>query len=138
MCAVVGSWSEDQSRQIGCVIAGDANEVRAVGFNGLPRGVNASVEERHRREGGEKYHWFEHAERNAIYNAARVGVALAGCRMYVSLYPCADCARAIIQSGIISVHTFAPPTNDAVFFRSYEIAKRMMSEAGVKVILYDN
>jgi dCMP deaminase len=138
MCALVGSWSEDKSRQIGCVIVGDANEIRSIGFNGLPRRVDASVGHRHSREGGEKYHWYEHAERNAIYNAARIGVSIAGCRMYVSLYPCAECARAIIQSGISSVITFKPPAFDAMFSHSYEIATTMMLEAGIKAKLYEN
>lgn len=48
----------------------------------------------------EKYFWFEHAERNAIYNATLTGTSLAGCRMYTNGMPCADCGRAIIQSGI--------------------------------------
>jgi dCMP deaminase len=138
MCHLIGSWSEDKSRQIGCVIVGNANEVRAVGFNGLPRGVNGDVDTRHSREEGEKYHWFEHAERNAIYNAARIGVAVSGCRMYVTLYPCAECARAIIQTGITSVHTFAPPASDTFFSRSFEIAKTMLSEGGVEVIIHEN
>jgi dCMP deaminase len=137
LCALVGSWSEDESRRIGCVIVGSANEVRATGFNGLPRGVRGNVSTRHKREGGEKYHWFEHAERNAIFNAARIGVSVANCRMYVGLHPCADCARAIIQSGIISVHTFAFPTNDPVFCRSFRIADEMIRESGVDLLLYD-
>jgi dCMP deaminase len=137
LCSLVGSWSEDKSRQIGAVIVGNANEVRACGFNGLPRGVNGSVDDRHSREAGEKYHWFEHAERNAIYNAARIGVAVSGCRMYVSLHPCAECARAIIQVGIISVHTFTPPANDEYFQRSFEITKTMFSEARIELFVYE-
>jgi len=138
LCSLVGSWSEDKSRQIGCVIVGNANEVRALGFNGLPRGVHGNVDERHSREGGEKYHWFEHAERNAIYNAARIGVAISGSRMYVSLHPCAECARAIIQAGVASVHTFARPANDGYFDRSFEIAKTMLFEAGVPLLIYES
>jgi dCMP deaminase len=137
MCTLLGSWSEDRSRQVGCVIVGKANEIRATGFNGLPRGVNGAVDARHSREGGEKYQWFEHAERNAIYNAARIGVPLEGCRLYVGLHPCADCARAIIQVGVASVHTFAPPLSDPVYSRSFEIAQTMLSEAGIELRYYD-
>jgi len=138
MCALVGSWSEDNSRRVGCVIVGSSNEVRAIGFNGLPRGVRGDVPARHNREGGEKYHWFEHAERNAIFNAARTGVSIANCRIYIGLHPCADCARAIIQSGIMSVHTFHAPTNDPIFYRSFQIADEMLREAGVDLLLYDS
>lgn len=138
MCALLGSWSEDRSRQVGCVIVGNANDVRALGFNGLPRGVNGGVDERHRRENGEKYYWFEHAERNAIYNAARVGTPIAGCRLYANLFPCAECVRAIIQSGIVSVHTYNPPQIDVTFSRSFEVATAMLEESGVELYVYDS
>jgi dCMP deaminase len=100
--------SKDESTRVGAVIVGPDHDQRAGGFNGLPRGVvddpvrfpwSAS---RHRRP--EKYSWYEHAERNAIYNAARAGVATGGCTMYVAGGPpCADCARAVIQAGIVEV-----------------------------------
>ena len=47
--------------------------------------------------------FMEHAERNAIMNAARVGIPLEGCTLYCQWLPCADCARAIIQAGIVAV-----------------------------------
>jgi dCMP deaminase len=47
--------------------------------------------------------WIEHAERNAIYNAARAGTGLEGCTLYAGLTPCMDCARAIVQAGIVEV-----------------------------------
>jgi dCMP deaminase len=61
--------------------------------------------ERWSREGGVKYKWVEHAERNAVYNAARVGVSLKGCTAYLNWepIPCADCTRAFIQAGIIEI-----------------------------------
>ena len=56
------------------------------------------IEERQERP--EKYYWFEHAERNSIYNAARIGVSTKGSKMYMTCgVPCADCARAIINAG---------------------------------------
>src|SRR4051812_41799673 len=82
---LVASWSEDQSRKVGAVIVGPANDIRAVGFNGLPRHVSSAPKERHARQEGEKYYWFEHAERNAIYNTARSGISTEGCRMYTNL-----------------------------------------------------
>ena len=53
----------------------------------------------------EKYKWIEHAERNAVYNAARMGAALAGCTAYLNWEPspCSDCCRAFIQAGITTV-----------------------------------
>src|SRR5262245_58270507 len=120
----VGSWSRDRSRRIGCVVVGPRNEVRSTGYNGFPRGVDDSIEARYERPA--KYRWTEHSERNAIYNAARVGVSLEGCRLYVTLYPCADCARAIIQSGIVSVMSVAPDFSDSVWGPEFKIAQTML------------
>jgi dCMP deaminase len=80
------------------LIIGPDHEIRTTGYNSFPRGIDDSVAERYERP--EKYFWIEHAERNAIYSAARVGIPLNGCTLYLNWMPCMDCARAIIQSGI--------------------------------------
>lgn len=133
----IARWSEDRSRKVGALIVGEHHEIRATGYNGLPRGVDASVDIRHSRDGGEKYLWFEHAERNAIFNAARVGTPLSGCTMYVTVFPCSDCARAIIQSGIIELVTAAPTMDSAFFARSTAVAFEMLQEAGVQCRFID-
>jgi dCMP deaminase len=133
---LVASWSEDKSRRVGAVIVGPANDIRAVGFNGLPRQVESDHSERHSKQDGEKYYWFEHAERNAIYNAARSGISTEGCRMYSTLFPCADCTRGIIQSGIAELNTFQPPEADEFFQRSFEVARTMLNEASVLVRIF--
>ena len=66
-----------------------------------PRGIRDDVPERLVRP--TKYLWIEHAERNAICNAARAGTATEGCTIYVEIMPCMDCARAVVQAGIIQV-----------------------------------
>lgn len=93
--------SKDTSTKCGCVIVGPNNEVRAIGFNGLPRGCIDYFAYRDERPA--KYSYYEHAERNAIYNAARIGTSLDNCKIYVTGFPCCDCARAIIQVGIKEV-----------------------------------
>lgn len=93
--------SKDRSTQVGCVIVGPDNEIRSTGYNSFPRGMDDHHPERHERP--EKYKWTEHAERNAIYNAARVGTPLKGCRVYCGLFPCMDCARAIVSVGCTEV-----------------------------------
>lgn len=133
ICDLLASWSEDQSRKVGAVIVGQGNEIRSTGYNGFPRKVDASVPLRHSREDGEKYLWFEHAERNAVYNAARFGASLEGCRIYCSLFPCADCVRAIIQSGIIELNTYLPPESDLKYQRSFEVSQIMLKESGVNL-----
>jgi dCMP deaminase len=90
-----------------------------------------------RQERPEKYYWFEHAERNAIYNAVRVGIPLKGCRMYVLGVPCMDCARAIVQSGIEEVIVHDAMT--IKYEKWEEHHKRTMVlflECGVKIRLY--
>jgi dCMP deaminase len=65
--------------------------IRSVGYNGFVRGVDDDIASRHERPA--KYSWIEHAERNAIYNAARFGVPLTGATCYVNWFPCIDRAR---------------------------------------------
>lgn len=101
-------WSIEQGRRVGTVVVGPDNEIRSTGYNGLPRGVNDAVEERHSRITGAKYIWSCHAEQNAIFNAARIGIALKGCAIYVPWFPCVECAKAIIQSGISEVVGYEP------------------------------
>jgi dCMP deaminase len=96
----IATESNDPSTQVGAVIVGPDREIRSTGYNGIPRGC---FEEPEKQESPEKYFWYEHAERNAIYNAARVGIPLNECVLFTQGVPCADCARAIIQSGIIAV-----------------------------------
>jgi dCMP deaminase len=91
--------SKDKSTQIGAVIVGSNNEIRSTGYNSFPRGIEDFHDERQERP--EKYYWMEHAERNAIINAARIGVSTDRCTLFLTCdIPCVDCTRAIINSGI--------------------------------------
>ena len=105
MAFLVASWSKDTSTKTGAVVVGPDREIRATGYNGLVRGVDDNKPERLERP--TKYDFFEHAERNAIYNACLTGTSLKGCVMYATHAPCTDCARAIIQAGIKTVITNA-------------------------------
>ena len=94
--------SKDERTKIGAVIVGKDKEIVSTGYNSFPRGIDDWKSERQERP--EKYYWFEHAERNAIYNAARIGVSTKGCTMYLTCgMVCADCARAIINAGIVRI-----------------------------------
>ena len=100
---IVASKSKDRSVKIGCVVIEPAPGygVKSTGYNGFPIGVNDNIDARHERP--IKYLYTSHAEENAICNAARMGISLAGCVLYVQTYPCPNCARMIIQSGIKEV-----------------------------------
>ena len=130
--------SKDPNTQIGAVIVGPDNEVISTGYNSFPRGIDDNVPERSERP--EKYFWMCHAERNAIYQAARHGTSLKDCRMFVSCWvPCTDCARAIIQVGIQEV-VLGQKVEKASRTKWIEEAKRseqMFKEAGVKLRYYE-
>lgn len=135
LASEVSEWSKDVT-QVGFVIVGPEREIRSTGYNGFPRGVVDNVAARHERPA--KYAWTEHAERNAIFNAARMGTRTDGCTGYLhfptSGPPCVDCARALIQSGIVRV--VSRGSTDPLDWRedwreSMLVSTRMFAESGV-------
>jgi dCMP deaminase len=137
MADLVASKSKDRSSKIGCVIVGPNHEVRSTGYNGMCRGVNDDIDERHDRP--EKLFWFEHAERNALYNAARNGIRTEGCTAYIAGKhpPCADCTRGLIQSGISRVIIRSTVLDDnTMWVDSFKRSKVMFEESGVELQLY--
>jgi dCMP deaminase len=135
MACLVATWSKDMSRKVGAVIVDDHQRVVSLGWNGFPRGVNDDVQSRHEKP--TKYLYSAHGEQNAISNAAANGARLRGCVIYSTLYPCADCARMIIQSGITKVYTVEPNWDDATYKDSFAAAKIMFAEVGVEVVYVD-
>jgi len=92
--------SKDGNTQVGACIVNDENKIVSVGYNGMPTGC-ADEDMPWEREGAfldTKYPFVCHAELNAILN--RASVSLKNCTLYVTLFPCNECAKAIIQSGI--------------------------------------
>lgn len=130
-----GTWSKDRSAGTGCVIVGSDRLLRASGYNGFVRGIDDEVAERHERPA--KYSWTEHAERNAIYNAAKLGISLDGCTMYVNWFPCIGCARAIVQSGITRLVALNPDHSDKRWGSEFNFASDMLRESGIDITLYD-
>ena len=137
MAFLVAMKSKDKRTHIGAVVIGPENEVRSVGYNGLVRGINDDIEAR--QQPPEKYFWFEHAERNAIYNATLMGVSLKNCRVYTNGIPCMDCGRAVVQSGIKEViyHKNWNLDNLPKWKESCGKSAGMLEEAGVKIRYYD-
>ncbi|MBR1904120.1 MAG: dCMP deaminase family protein [Alphaproteobacteria bacterium] len=136
LAELIASWSKDPSTKTGAVVVGPDKEIRATGYNGLVRGVNDNVQERMERP--TKYDFFEHAERNAVYNACLTGTSLRGCTIFCTLTPCTDCARAIIQAGIKTVITyeFKTDANDPnnTWRDKLNYSAEMFKEAGVEYI----
>lgn len=129
-------FSKDEAAQVcAIIIAPDSLQELSSGWNGIPRGVNESIKVRSERP--TKYHWYEHAERNAIYNASRRGTPLEGSIMVVNRYPCSDCARAIIQCGIKMVITVPYDSNNKQWVESWNIASEMLAEVGIPILTTD-
>jgi dUTP pyrophosphatase len=126
----VAGWSKDPSTQTGCVIVDSSHRVVGLGYNGFPRGVDDSVERYTNKN--EKYKLIVHAETNAISNASKPVV---GCTLYTIMYPCSNCAKAIIQSGIIRV--FTPLiTEREPWCSDAQWSMRMFAEAKVEVVYW--
>lgn len=127
LCDHIAQWSKDRSSKFGCVIVDERQSVLSLGWNGFPRGIDDDKEERHERPA--KYLWTEHAERNAIYNAASKGILLQGASLYVNGIPCSDCTRAIIQTGIkrVIMKDLKLPN----FISSQATSMEMLAEANI-------
>ena len=125
-----GLRSKDPNTQVGCCIVNQNKKIVAVGYNGMPMGCNDKDFPWDVKEGSlenTKYAYVVHAELNAILNSTQ---QLCGCTIYVSLFPCNECSKAIIQSGIKEI-VYA---DDKYFGTPSFIASRRMLEAsGVKV-----
>lgn len=98
--------SKDPSTQVGACVVDSENNILSLGYNGAPRGF--SDDDFNWGKGDpdvtkNKYPYVCHAELNAILNAARKGTSLCGATLYVTLYPCNECAKAIVQAGIKKV-----------------------------------
>ena len=124
------SWSEDPSKQVGSVLVRD-NRIVSVGYNGFPTGVEHFVE---RLEKPEKLQWIEHAERNSIYTASKMGHGTEGCILFSTFFPCPSCSRAVIQAGIVEVVTMEP-NPDSSWYKNTLISLAMFDEANIKVTL---
>ena len=121
--------SKDPSTQVGAVIVDSNNRVVGLGYNGFPRGCddNKFPWEREGEYLDTKYAYVVHAELNAILNANKL---IENCRLYVSLFPCNECSKAIIQSGIKEIIYESDTYKDLDQFKA---SKKMLEAAGVKL-----
>lgn len=126
-----GMRSKDPSTQVGACIVDCNNRIISIGYNGFVNGC--SDEDFPWSRDGEfletKYPYVVHAEQNAILNAR--GKSLEGCRLYVNLFPCHECARNIIQAGIKEVYYLSDKYSDT---DSTKASKYMFEKAKIKLI----
>ncbi len=128
-----GERSKDPNTQVGACIVGADNRILSVGYNGFPNGCSDELFP-WAREGSEletKYPFVAHSELNAILNYR--GGSLEGSKLYVSLFPCNECAKAIIQAGI---HTVIYDSDKYDGTPGNIASKKMFDAAGVQYLEY--
>ena len=130
-----GMRSKDPNTQVGCCIVSQDNKILSMGYNGLPTGCSDDVFP-WAREGEDpletKYVYTVHSELNAILNYR--GGSLEGAKLYVSLFPCNECAKAIIQAGIKTIVYDCDKYADTP---AVIASKRMLDAAGVRYYKYN-
>ena len=119
--------SKDPNTQVGACIVSPENIIISTGYNGLPNGCSDDEFPWEREGTNTKYPFVVHAELNAILNAG--GRVLRGARLYVALFPCNECAKAIIQAGIAEIVYLSDKYNGTEMNLA---SKRMLDAAGVR------
>ena len=132
--------SKDPRTQVGAVIVGPDLEVRSTGFNGFPRGVVDWPERL--QDKPTKLGLIVHAEVNAILNAARVGIPLKGCTLYLAATddsggvwggpPCTRCSLDVIQAGIVKVVSLPFKIGASTWAEDVAMSGDLLREAGVR------
>ena len=131
-------WSNlsKDTTKVGVLIVNDSDKILSTGFNGMPFGADNSIKSRYDKN--KKGYYLEHAERMAIFNCAKRGISTNNATIYCTYYPCADCARAIIQSGIKSVVCKKMPDfNHEKWGESWSIANELFNECEIDVKFID-
>jgi dCMP deaminase len=135
----VASWSKDHV-QVGAVVIDDNRNPRGFGYNGVPRNIDDAQPAIWDKP--KKSWYFEHAERNVIYACARNGISCDNCTLVVTHWPCCDCTRAIIQSGIKHVVVDGQCLDTSgVFWQKWQEqiqeSQLMLTQAGVEYTIVD-
>lgn len=134
-CYREASLSPDTSTQIGAVIVDTAGRVchNTLSYNGFCYGWEPTQEDYERPR---KYSVTEHAERRAIYRAAKYGIKLDGATLYSTWAACTDCARAIVESGIYKLVRHFPPHDETVdrWLESVSLGDELMRAGNVQII----
>ena len=132
LASLAATRSPNRVRQVGAAIFTCDGGEPITACNTFPEGV-ADLDWRH--EGDGRFVWMEHAERNAIFAAAKHGRRLAGATIASTFFPCIDCARAIVQTGITRLLSPEPALDDEVWGQSFLRSRIILEEGGVEMVL---
>lgn len=126
--------SDDPDRKVAAIIFDENGRVVTCSSNVLVTPKKSNFRERTSRVKNQKYFWIEHAERRAIFLALKQHVNLTKCSIAVSLFPCADCARAIIQSGLKTVVAPTISANEERHLETMKAAREILRDANIELI----
>lgn len=129
----IAQWSKDPNRKVGCVLVRDKRSI-AEGYNGFPENLSDSLYRL--KDPFFKDRVILHAEKNAVINAGKFGVATAGATAYVNYHPCSSCSSVLIQAGIKKI--VCPPPSEASekWVRDFKLSSDILVEAGVLTLYY--
>lgn len=135
VACVTALRSPDPSTVVGAVIVDEDNTIVSAGYNAFPRGYwqDGSALWANKEL---KYKFVVHAEANAIYNAGRQGKSLKGTKIYLNWFPCCECFKAIIQSGVKEVVYLEFRNVPDSWKQSFEDTRQMATEAGIILTKY--
>jgi dCMP deaminase len=121
--------SPNRIRRVGAVLVAAGTEIAAC--NTFPPGIHPLPE---RAVGENRFIWLEHAERTALFEAARRGLSTDGGLLVSTYFPCTDCARAIVLSGVKTIATPRPEFDDPVWGESFRTSAAILGEGAVEVV----
>lgn len=129
-------FSKDSSTKVGAIaIAPDTLHIKSIGYNGFPRKIR-ETEEKWKKP--TKYQYVVHAEANLICNASLNGISLENSILVVTKFPCNECAKLIIQSGIKHIISESPNFNSDKWGESSKISLEMFKELNINVVLLED
>ena len=131
--------SKDPSTKVGAIITDDKHSIIATGFNGFPRSIEDTEDRLNNRD--MKLKLVVHAEMNAVFNAARSGIALKGCTLYLAATdstglvwggpPCSRCSVEVIQTGINTIISYPKKAVPSRWHEDLVLSESLLNEAGV-------
>jgi dCMP deaminase len=126
-------FSKDPSTKVGAIfLAPQSLQILSLGYNGFPRNIDETAPERWERP--QKLYYISHAESNCVANACRHGTPLENSIAVVTMFPCAACAKLMIQSGISTLVTKEPNLECPRWGQEFKYSLEMLTEAGVVLI----
>ena len=126
-------FSKDPNCKVGVIfLAKTSLQILSLGYNGFPRKIDETNQNRWERP--RKYDYIVHAEVNGICNACRHGTPLENSIAVVTLFPCNDCAKALIQVGVSTIVTIEPDLNDERWGHKFRVSLEMFREVGMEMI----